>query len=99
MQARAGKQDCAQGLGAESVTVGARVGYDGPMRTILILTLLLAAGCQKAEPRSTSGRPYEAERIKTLTHDTDLLAPKTAGEVDLRSVGEALRTTPSSPTP
>lgn len=66
------------------------------MRTLLILTLLLAAGCQKAEPQSTSGRPYEAERIKTLTHDTDLVAPKAAGEVDLRSAAEALRATPST---
>ena len=72
------------------------------MRYVLILTLLLiAAGCQKTEPRSTSGRPYEAERIKTLTHDTDLVAPKSTGPADLRSVGEALRgdATPSTQTP
>jgi len=70
------------------------------MRTLLIMTLLLAAGCQKTEPQSTSGRPYEAERIKTLTHDTDLVAPKAAaGEAELRSIGEALRGSASASTP
>ncbi len=65
----------------------------------LIFILLVAAGCQKADPKATSGRPYEAERIKTLTHDTDLVAPKAAGDVDLRTVGEALRaqTAPATP--
>jgi hypothetical protein len=68
------------------------------MRNVLILSLLLvAAGCQKAEPQSSTSRPYEAERLKTLTHDTDLIAPKGSSEADLRSAGEALRgTTPSS---
>lgn len=61
------------------------------MRYLLILALLVVAGCEKNKPQSTSGRPYEAERIKTLTHDTDLVAPKAPGEVDLRSAGEALR--------
>lgn len=71
------------------------------MRKLLILTLLIAAaGCQKAEPQSTSGRRYEAERIKTLTHDTDLIAPKSSDPADLRSAAEALRgtATPSAPT-
>ena len=67
------------------------------MRNVLILSLLLvAAGCQKAEPQSTTSRPYEAERLKTLTHDTDLVAPKDTGPADLRSAGEALRDTAPS---
>ncbi len=66
------------------------------MRNLLILTLLVTAGCQKAEPQSTPARRYEAERIKTLTHDTDLIAPKANGAADLRSAGEALRG-PASP--
>lgn len=70
------------------------------MRILLILMLLLAAGCEKAKPQSSAGRPYEAERIKTLTHDTDLLAPKAAGAADLRSAGEALRdATPPATSP
>ncbi len=70
------------------------------MRILLILTLLLAAGCQKTEPQSTSGRSYETERLKTLTHDTDLVAPKAAaGESDLRSIGESLRDSASASTP
>jgi len=40
-------------------------------RLLLILPLLLAA-CQKATPQSNATRPYEAERIRTLTHDEDL---------------------------
>lgn len=61
------------------------------MRSFLVLTLLLIVGCEKATPRSTADKPYEAERIRTLTHDEDLKhRPASAG--DLRSVGEALKT-------
>lgn len=41
------------------------------LRLLVILPLLLA-GCQKAAPHGNAARPYEAERIRTLTHDEDL---------------------------
>jgi hypothetical protein len=75
-----------------------RLGYDDPMRQfpILMMGVILipwfGGGCQKAEPRSTADRPYEAERIKTLTHDVDLQAPKATGPANLREAAEALRT-------
>lgn len=49
------------------------------MRWLLIPLLLV--GCQKAELRSSPAKPYEAQRIRTLTHDEDL---KTRPD-DLRS--------------
>lgn len=67
-----------------------RLGYDERMRILMILAFLLGAGCQKAEPQSTPSRPHEAARIKTLTHDTDLQAPKATGGVPLREAAEAL---------
>jgi len=46
-------------------------------RLLLILPLLLTA-CQKAAPQSNASHPYEAERIRTLTHDEDLAKSKQA---------------------
>lgn len=43
-------------------------------RWLLALTLLLVA-CHKPTPHATATDRYEAERIRTLTHDEDL-APK-----------------------
>lgn len=65
------------------------------MRNLLIVTILLAAGCEKATPRSTADKPYEAERIRTLTHDEDLKKGKGSDPANLRSAGEALRGTPA----
>lgn len=63
------------------------------MRIVLLLSLLFLAGCQKPEAQApSSGRSFESERLKTLTHDTDLIAPKPeAGQDDLRVIGETLR--------
>ncbi|MBO9542243.1 hypothetical protein J7643_16765 [bacterium] len=46
--------------------------------TLFALVALLAAGCQKAEPRSTASDPYQAQRLRTLTHDTDLAGDRKA---------------------
>lgn len=45
---------------------------------LLILAAILATGCQKADPRSTASDPYQAERLRTLTHDTDLAGDREA---------------------
>lgn len=45
---------------------------------LLILSAILATGCQKSEPRSTATDPYQAQRLKTLTHDTDLAGDREA---------------------
>ncbi|MNY71770.1 hypothetical protein D3C86_2101920 [compost metagenome] len=46
--------------------------------SLLALVAMLAAGCQKAVPRSTASDPYRAERLRTLTHDTDLAGDRKA---------------------
>lgn len=46
------------------------------MTRLLLLLALSLCGCQKATPQGTIARPHEAERLRTLTHDTDLAAPR-----------------------
>lgn len=44
----------------------------------LILAAALTSGCQKAELQSTPSDPYQAQRLRTLTHDTDLAGDRKA---------------------
>lgn len=45
--------------------------------------MLFGVACRKAEPRATAADPYQAQRIRALTHDTDL---KQKGSADLSRV-------------
>lgn len=62
-------------------------------RLLLILPLALGA-CQKATPQASTTRPHEAERIRTLTHDEDLAAPK--GEADWSKLAPAASQSPAA---
>ncbi|HEY9899520.1 MAG TPA: hypothetical protein V6D00_10090 [Pantanalinema sp.] len=44
----------------------------------LILVAMILAGCQKAKLESTPSDPYQAQRLRTLTHDTDLAGDRKA---------------------
>ena len=60
--------------------------------TILALLVpLVLAACQKPEPRSSEAKPYEAQRIRTLTHDEDLQNRREPNSADLSAIGEALK--------
>lgn len=47
------------------------------IRLLLLILPLCVCACQKATPQGNAARPHEAERIRTLTHDTDLATPRT----------------------
>ncbi|MNY78417.1 hypothetical protein D3C86_2186510 [compost metagenome] len=46
--------------------------------SMLVLVATLLAGCQKAKLESPPSDPYQAQRLRTLTHDTDLAGDRQA---------------------